>query len=84
MTGVQIHLTMAENGRVLIPAEIRSTLGLKAGGKLVARIQDGALVIEPIEAAIRRVQEQMKLYAQPGKSLADELIADRRLETADE
>lgn len=81
---MQIHLTMAENGRVLIPAEIRATLGLKAGGKLVARIQDGALVIEPLEAAIRRVQDMMKPYAQPGESMVDDLIADRRRDSVHE
>lgn len=75
---MQVHLTMAENGRVLIPAEIRAALGLKAGGRIVARIDDGALVIEPLESAIRRVQAQMKAYAKPGESLVEELIADRR------
>jgi|APHig6443718053_1056840.scaffolds.fasta_scaffold531565_2 AbrB family looped-hinge helix DNA binding protein len=77
---MQIHLSMAENGRVLIPAEVRAAIGLKAGGKVVARVENGALVIEPLDAAIRRVQEAMKPYTSPGESLVDELIADRRRE----
>jgi antitoxin PrlF len=81
---MQVHLTMAENGRVLIPAEIRAALGLKAGGKLVARVVDGALVIEPLEAAIQRVQRLMQPYAQPGESLVDALIADRRRDAGNE
>lgn len=84
MTTVQVHLTMAENGRVLIPADIRAALGLKAGGKIVARVEGGALVIEPLDAAIRRVQQMMKPYALPGESLVDELIADRRREAGHE
>lgn len=81
---MQVHLTMAENGRVLIPAEIRAAIGLKAGGKVVARVVDGALVIEPIEVAVRRVQARMKRYARPGESLVDELISERRETAADE
>lgn len=81
---MQVHLTMAENGRVLIPADIRAALGLKAGGKIVARVEDGALVIEPLDAAIRRVQRMMTCYAAPGESLVDELIADRRRESGNE
>lgn len=81
---MQVHLTMAENGRVLIPAEVRAALGLKAGGKVVARLEDGALVIEPIDAAIRRVQAMMRPYAKPGESLVEELIAERRRAAADE
>lgn len=81
---MQVHLSMAENGRVLIPAEVRAALGLKAGGKVVARVENGALVIEPLEAAIRRVQAMMLPYATPGESLADELIADRRRDGAGE
>lgn len=81
---MQVHLTMADNGRVLIPAEIRAALGLKAGGRIVARVEDGALVIEPLDAAIRRVQRMMQPYAKPGESLVDELIADRRRDAGNE
>lgn len=77
---MQVHLSMADNGRVLIPAEVRAALGLKAGGKVVARVENGALIIEPLDVAIRRVQEAMRPYAKAGESLADELIADRRRE----
>lgn len=74
------HLTMAENGRVLIPAEFRAALGLKEGGAVVVRMEDGALVVEALEASIRRVQDSMKQYAKPGKSLVDELLTERRQE----
>lgn len=66
------------NGRVVIPAAARAALGVTGGGKLVARLVDGALVIEPVEVAVRRAQALIARYVPAGTNLADELIAERR------
>ena len=47
-------------------------------------VVDGELRVRPMREVIRRVQERMKRYIPSGVSLADELIADRRREAADE
>ena len=82
MTASPISVTLAANGRVVIPAPLRAALGLKEGARLVARVVDGAIVIEPIEAAIQRAQSIVARYASDGPGLADDLIADRRAEAA--
>ena len=74
------HVVMAENGRLVVPAALRQQLGLGKGGKLVASIRDGALVLEPFDVAVRRARIVAKTYFQPGQSPADELIAERRRE----
>ena len=51
-----VALTVSANGRVVIPARIRAELGLRSGEKVVARVCDGALVLEPITVAIKRAQ----------------------------
>ncbi|MBN9541895.1 MAG: AbrB/MazE/SpoVT family DNA-binding domain-containing protein [Alphaproteobacteria bacterium] len=81
---MQISLTIAGNGRIVIPADIRAQLGLKAGDKLVARIVDGAVVLEPLQTAIRRAQSAYRKYVPAGVSLSAELAADRRRAAADE
>lgn len=78
------HVTMASDGRVVIPAEARKALGLPKGGALVLRIDNGVVMLEPISHAIARAQAMVKPYATPGVSMADELIADRRAEAAKE
>ena len=78
MTSSPSHLTLAANGRVLIPSAMRAALGLKDGSRLVARIEGGAIVLEPIEAAIRRAQANLARYVPAGVDLAGELIAERR------
>jgi len=74
---LQSNLTVASNGRVVIPAPIRAALGVAEGGRLVARMVDGTLILEPIDAAIRRAQAMVARYVPPDAGLAEELIAER-------
>ena len=73
----QIHLTMATNGRLVIPASMRAEIGLPAGGRVVARVENGAVVLEPFEIAVRRARDLVRQYVPKGAPLVDELIAER-------
>jgi len=78
MTPHQTPLTLAPNGRLVIPVAMRAALGLEAGSKLVARLVDGAIVLEPVGDAIARAQAMVARYVPPNVSLVDELIAECR------
>jgi AbrB family looped-hinge helix DNA binding protein len=80
----EARLTVAENGRVVIPAPMRAALGLTGGARVLARIVDGALVLEPIDVAVARARAMVAAFAQPGISLAESLIADRHDAAASE
>ncbi len=73
----QATLTVAPNGRLVIPAAMRESLGFTNGGKLIARLEDGVLILETVEAAVRRAQAMVRKYVPTGVSLADELVAER-------
>ncbi len=75
---LQANLTLAPNGRVVIPANMRAELGFQGGGKLHARLEDGVLILEPMDAAIRRAQAMVRKYVPERSGLVDELIAERR------
>ena len=64
-------------GRVVIPAHIRRALGIGPGQVLLARMEDGRLVLETPEQVLSRLYARFEMVP-PGVSLADELIADRR------
>ena len=66
-------------GRIVIPAALRKALGLKAGGTLVLRVEDGQLSGRTPEQAERDLHA-MFAHIAPGRSLAAELIAERRAE----
>jgi len=59
---------------------MRAELGLKGGGDVMARLVDGAVVLEPIDAAVRRAQALVRRYVPEGDNLVDELIAERHHE----
>ena len=69
-----------ENGRIVIPAPIREQMGLKAGETLFMTVDGDVLRLESHRARVRRVQESMRRHIASGRSLADELIAERREE----
>lgn len=70
-----------DNGRIVIPAEMRQKLGIVAGDTIFLTVEGDVLKIESYRARVRRVQESLRKYIPPGRSLADELIAERREET---
>ena len=77
---LQMKVKVDEAGRVLIPAEFRKALGIKQGERLVMRVENGEIRMWTFAEATRRVHELMKPYIVPGRSIADELIAERRRE----
>jgi AbrB family looped-hinge helix DNA binding protein len=74
----EARMKLNENGRVVIPAPLRTALGIRAGDELVMRIEDDELRITTLKRRIQRAQDHVRKYVKPGTSLVDELIAMRR------
>ena len=75
-------VTMADRGRLVLPAEVRERLKIKEGDRLTIRIEpDGTLMIQTAEVYANSLVGMFKHLA-PGRNLVDELIADRRREAA--
>lgn len=73
-----------ENGRIVIPAEIRKTMGLQSGDAVVMTLEEGVLRIESQRTKIRQIQDDFKKFAKPGSRASDELVDDRREEASRE
>ena len=71
---------LSSNGRVVIPANMREQMGLRPGDSLLLDVEDGILRVESYPARIRRIQNELAEYIEPGILLSDELIAERREE----
>lgn len=76
-----IHDTvrLGAQGRLVVPAALRKALGLQAGDTLVARVEDGRLVLETRASIKRRLQARYRQIP-ANRCLSDELIAERRAE----
>lgn len=80
-----IQMKMSEGGRVVIPAEIRQSLGLKEGDAVLFELRDGEAVITSRRARRERALATFRKYVPAGgPSIVDELIAERRAEAAQE
>jgi len=72
---------LGEGGRLVIPAEYRKALGVSVGDELVLVLEEGSVRVSTPHEAIRRAQALVRSYVPEGRSLSDELIAERRKES---
>jgi len=71
---------ISENGRIVVPVSFRKAMGLKGGEKLTLSLDEHGLHIQTRSQLLARARAMVEEFAGPGRSLADELIAERRLE----
>ena len=71
-----------DEGRLVIPAELRKALGLKAGQEVLLRKTEAGLEVTTYDMAVKQFQEQVAKMVPAGVSLADEQIAERRAEAS--
>jgi len=74
----EVH--MGTQGRLVIPSKLRHQLGLRQGDTLIARSEQGRLVVEKKEFTRNRLKSRYSRVA-ASRSLARELIAERREES---
>jgi AbrB family transcriptional regulator, stage V sporulation protein T len=76
---------LIKGGKVVIPAELRRELGFKDGDTLVVERVGNSAVFKTYEQVVREVQVEFKaMLGDSGRSMVDELIAERRAEAARE
>lgn len=74
-----VRLHVGPQGRIVIPSQFRKALDIGPGEVLVARVEDGRLVLEKREQIIARLRNTFSAVPKD-VSLVDELIAERREE----
>jgi AbrB family looped-hinge helix DNA binding protein len=75
----RLKVRVGPQGRIVIPAALREELGVNPGQELVARVEDGRLVLERREDVVRRLKGRFS-HVPAGRMLSEELIAERREE----
>jgi AbrB family looped-hinge helix DNA binding protein len=75
---------IGQSGRVVIPGEYRRKLGLRSGDEIILHLDEEGLHLYTPAQAVARAQALARRYVPEGRSLSDELISERREETARE
>ena len=73
-------LRIGEDGRLVVPSEMRAAMLVDETGVISARVVDGELRLLTPKAALRSLQRMVQEASPGGASMADELIAERRAE----
>lgn len=79
---MQVHTTIDGGGRLVIPAEIRRALGLKTGDRVILSLREDGLRVLTVEQAVRQAQAWVRRYVPAERSLVEELLAERREDSA--
>ena len=76
----ELTVSVAENGRVVLPAGLRRRLNVLRGGTIVIREEDGRLLLESVDDAIGRAQALIRKFAPDVTGVVDEFLSERRVE----
>lgn len=78
------RIQIASNGRMVLPSGLRQQLRVEGGGLLIIREDEGRLVLESVDDAIRRAQALVRRYAPAAQNVTDELLDERRIDAGRE
>lgn len=70
-----LFVTLSSKGQLVLPAEIRATLGIAPGTRIAITVDKKRIILEPISDQL--VDETKGMLA-GGPSLSEELQAERR------
>ena len=76
-------LIMGQQGRLVIPADVRAALGLTPGDRLYLHLSGPRLVLERQQDAVAELRG-LGAKLPKDRSLVDELLAERRIAAAAE
>jgi AbrB family looped-hinge helix DNA binding protein len=78
-------VVVGDRGRVVLPSDVRSELGLEPGTQmLLSTEEDGSLRLRPYRSVADQGRGMLAELAPAGASTVDELLAERRREAARE
>lgn len=77
------EVTIGDRGRVVLPAAVRSALGLEPGMRMLLSTEpDGSLRLRSYRAVAKQSQGMLTDLAPAETSMVEELLAERRAESA--
>ncbi|MBU8545737.1 MULTISPECIES: AbrB/MazE/SpoVT family DNA-binding domain-containing protein [Roseomonadaceae] len=80
--GRVVSVRVDAEGRLVLPEEVRVSLGVQGGGELLLQVTEQELRATTRQTALRKLQAMVPAW-KPGDPLwSDELIAERRAEAA--
>lgn len=74
------EVPMQESGRVILPSELRRTLGLQKGDRVLIEADGETIVLTTTRLRRRRAQAMVARHITPADGVVDEYLAEKRAE----
>jgi AbrB family looped-hinge helix DNA binding protein len=85
MAHAERHVVVGDRGRLVLPADVRSELGIEAGTRMLLSTEgDGSLRLRPYRSVADQSRGLLADLGPAGASMVDELLDERRREAAAE
>ena len=75
---METRVQIDNGGGIVLPANFRKALKIKAGDEILVRLENGSIRLIPLQPAIQFAQNAVKRYVPEGESLVEGLIKMRR------
>lgn len=75
---------LQENGRMILPLELRKALGLEKGDRVVIQAEGDTVRLTTARLARRQAQARFRRLVPEGQGVVDEYIEEKRAEVARE
>ena len=79
MQQTSFDVRVAQNGRVVLPKQVREALGITGEGKVTIALTDEGVQMHPMSVHVRRAQELYRRHAKNAGSV-DDFLAQRRID----
>lgn len=76
-----IDISVASNGRMVLPASVRKAMGLHGDTKVILTVEDDQVRLSPIGHGVSRAQALYREHAKHART-TDDFLEDRKAETA--
>lgn len=78
------HVKLGPDGRIVLPAALRKSVGLNPGDTVVIESDGDSLLLRSFDTVVREAQDYFRQFPSPVGGEVDGLIAERRAEAARE
>lgn len=81
MASQSIDISVARNGRMVLPASVRKAMGLHGDTKVILTVEDDQVRLSPIGHGVSRAQALYRAHAKHART-TDDFLKDRKVDAA--
>lgn len=78
-----MDIKVADNGRLILPQQVRLAMGLHGEGRVILTLVDDEVRLSPMGHGVTRAKELYRKHAKPGRT-TDDFLGDQKIEASND